>query len=91
MDEPNYGDISVWQKIQLIQEWAPLIKYGQDFLIEHDSYKKTVIANDCLEWLASKSKTKLDDELISKIDAILKTKEGEDFVRWVVSKIEGTT
>jgi len=87
--EPNYGDISVWQKIQLIQEWSPLISFAQGFLAERDSFKKTLIVNDCLEWLASKSKTKLDDELVQKLDDILKTKEGESFVRWIVQKIEG--
>lgn len=89
-EQQEYGDISVWQKIQLIQEWSPLISFGQAFLAEQDMFKKTVIVTDCLEWLASKSKTKLDDELVAKIDALLKTKQGEDFVRWLVSKIEGT-
>lgn len=91
-DTPNYGNIgsiSIWEKIRLIQEWSPILTYGQAFLSEHDTHKKTLIVADCCEWLAGKSGNKTDDELVDHISAVLKSPQGEALVRWVVSKIEG--
>jgi hypothetical protein len=89
-DTPNYEDgLSVWQKIQLVQEWSPVLTYGQSFLAERDTHRKTLIAADFCEWLAEKSGNRVDDELVQHVENILKSPEGESFVRWVVAKIEG--
>ena len=88
-EQPNYGSLSVWEKIRLIQEWSPILTYGQAFLSEHDTHKRTLIVSDLCEWLASKSGTSTDDELVDHVAAILKSPQGEAFVRWIVEKIEG--
>jgi hypothetical protein len=91
MADDNYGEIanlSVWDKIRLIQEWSPLLTYGQSFLAEHDPHKKSLIVADLCEWLAGKSNNKVDDELVDHITAVLKSPQGEALVRWVVTKIQ---
>lgn len=84
----NYGDnLSVWEKIRILQEWAPVLTYVQAFLGVRDAHQKSLIVMDAAEWLASKTTgTKVDDELVSHLDAILKSEEGEAFLRWVLNK-----
>lgn len=85
----NLGDLTIWQKIHLIQEWSPLLTYGQMFLAERDQYKRALVVSDCCEWLASKTGSKADDELVGLIEAVLKSPQGEALVRWSVAKLEG--
>ena len=91
VEEANrYGDtLSIWQKIVLLQSWMPLMTYGQRFVGAADPYAKSLVVSECCEWLASKTDSGLDDELVKHLAALLKTKEGENLLRWVMAKIEG--
>jgi len=90
-NESNYGDnLSVWEKIRILQEWAPVLTYVQAFLATTDAHAKAVIVGDACEWLAAKTKgTKVDDELVAHLTAILRSPQGESFLRWIVAKVEG--
>lgn len=89
-DELNkYGDnLSLWSKLLLIQAWAPLLGYAQQYINAIDPYAKAVVVSDCCEWLASKTDSGLDNELVQHLAALLKTAEGERLVRWVVAKAQ---
>ena len=90
--EDKYGSaskITLWDKVRSLQEWAPVATYVQAFLSEHDPHRKSLIVADACEWLASKSKdTKVDDELVAHVTAILKSPQGESFLRWILAKVE---
>lgn len=90
-EEANrYGEtLSIWQKIALLQSWMPLMSYGQRFMAAADPYAKSMVVSECCEWLASKTDSGLDDELVKHLAALLKTKEGENLLRWVMAKVEG--
>ena len=93
MTEDNkslYGsNLSLWEKLRLIQEWAPVLTFAQAFLSAEDPHRKALVVTDCCEWLASKTGgTTVDDELVSHLSAVLRSKEGEAFLRWVVSKVQ---
>lgn len=80
---------TVWDKLRMLQEWAPVLVYVQDLLSTNDVHEKSLIVANCCEWLASKTEgTTVDDELVSHITAVLKSPEGEALLRWVVAKIE---
>lgn len=86
----QYGSaLSIWEKLVLIQAWAPLLTFGQRFVSTPDPYAKAVVVGECCEWLASKTDSGLDDELVKHLAAVLKTEEGETLVRWVVAKAQG--
>jgi hypothetical protein len=86
----QYGDsLNLWQSIALLRKWSPLLAFGQQYLAAFDPFAKAVVVSECAEWLASKTDSGLDDELVRHLAAVLKTKEGEQLVRWAVSKIEG--
>jgi hypothetical protein len=92
VDENKYGsagNISLWDKVRILQEWSPVVSYVQAFLAEHDPHRKSLIVADACEWLASKSKgTTVDDELVAHVTAILRSPQGESFLRWILSKVE---
>lgn len=83
--------MSVWEKIKFVQDWMPLVSYIQAILATTDPHQKSLAVADACEWLASKSKTTVDDELVSHLTAILKSPQGESFLRWVLAKIEGVS
>jgi hypothetical protein len=85
----QYGNgLNLWQSLMLLQRWAPLIGYGQRFMGEGDPYKRSLIVADAVEWLASQTQARVDDELVSRLAAVLKTPEGEALVRWVMTQVE---
>lgn len=91
-DELNrYGaSLSIWQQLQLLSAWSPLIGYGQRFVQEADPYKKSLIVAEACEWLASKTQaTATDDQLVRLLSDCLKTPQGEALVRWALLKAEG--
>jgi hypothetical protein len=77
--------LSVLQQLRLLGEWAPLLSYGQRWISETDAHKRLLIVGDAGEWLASKSATKLDDQLIDHLVAVAKTAEGEALIRFIVA------
>lgn len=88
-EEANrYGaSLNIWQQIQLLTTWSPLIGFGQRFVGELDAYKRTLIVAEALEWIAAKTDARLDDEVVALIGAILQTPQGEAFVRWALAKV----
>lgn len=88
-EEANrYGaSLNIWQQIQLLTTWSPLISYGQRFLNERDAYKRSLIVAEALEWLAAKTDAKLDDELTKLMSDILRTPQGEAMVMWALAKV----
>ena len=86
----QYGaNLNIWQQLQLLSAWSPLIGYGQRFVNEADPWKRSIIVSEAAEWLASKTKAQADDQLVRLISDLLKTKEGEALVRWCLLQVEG--
>lgn len=82
-EQAQYGStLNIWQAIRLLQTWHPLISYGQRFVQTVDPYQKGLIVAEAIEWLASKTDATTDDEVIRHVAAVLKTKEGEQLVRF---------
>ncbi len=83
------GNLSIWQQIALLQAWSPLLVYGQRFLAEGDPYKRSLIVSEGGEWLATKTKSQIDDRIVSRLADVLRTPQGEALVRELVSLAEG--
>ena len=54
--------LSIWEQLRLFQEWSPLIGFAQRFTLEKDSYARSVVVSEALKWVASKTRSRLDDE-----------------------------
>lgn len=86
-DEYGAYDLSWWDTLQIVQQLMPLVGYAQRLLNEPDAYKKGIVVADALEWLASRSQTTLDDECIKLVGDVVKTKEGEALIRWILAQV----
>lgn len=87
-DALNYEGLPIWEQIKLLNEWAPLLGFGQRFVAEQDAYRRSLVVADALEWLASKTKAKVDDEFVRLVEGVVRTPQGEELVRWAVSFLE---
>ena len=84
----QYGASMSWlDQIKLFQEWLPLIGFGQRFMLEPDEYVRAIIVADACEWVAHKTNTGLDDEVVTLIASVLKTQQGEALVRFLLAQI----
>jgi hypothetical protein len=82
--------MTIWEKIRILQEWSPLVTYVQAFLATKDPHSQALIVADAAEWFAAKTPgTTVDDELVDHLTAILKSPQGESFLRWTVNKLGG--
>ena len=86
-DEYGAYDLSWWDTLQMVQQLMPLVGYAQRTMNEPDAYKKGIIVGDALEWLASRSQTKIDDEVVKLVGDVVKTAEGERLIRYILSKV----
>lgn len=86
----QYGDsLSLWQSIAILKKWSPLLAFGQRYIAANDPFAKAIVVSECAEWLAIKTDSSLDDELVKHLAHVLKTPQGESLVRWAVGKVEG--
>lgn len=87
-EEQQYGNtLNIWQALRLLQTWHPLVTYGQRFVNEIDPYGKSLIVAEALEWLAAKTDAQLDDQMVRLVADVLKTKEGEQLVRFCLMQV----
>jgi hypothetical protein len=85
-EQQQYGtSLNIWQALRLLQTWHPLISYGQRFVGESDPYRKSLIVSEALEWLAGKTDSPLDDQLVRHVADVAKTPQGEALVRFCLS------
>lgn len=82
------GALNIWQQLLLLQAWAPLIGYAQRFVQTADPYAKAIIVSEAAEWVASKTDARVDDQVVKLLADILKTKEGESLVRFLLLQVE---
>jgi hypothetical protein len=84
-EQAEYGNsLNIWQALKLLQTWHPLVSYGQRFVQAVDPYQKGLIVAEAVEWLAAKTDATTDDQLVRHLSEVLKTKEGESLVRFVL-------
>ena len=85
----KYGaGLSIWAQIALLQAWAPLIGYGQRFVNEADPFRKGLVVAEAAEWLASRTDSKADDQVVKLLADVLKSPQGEALVRWCLLQVE---
>lgn len=87
-NEELYGSsLPLLDKLKLFADWAPLLGRMQEISAAKTPYDQAVAIVNAFEWAAGKSDTKLDDEAIFHIEAVLKTPECKAFAEWLASKV----
>ena len=75
------------EQIRLLAEWSPLLGYARRYSAEPDANARSVIVADALEWAASRTESRLDDDLARHVAAVLKTPEGAALVQRIVQLV----
>jgi hypothetical protein len=87
-EQQEYGNaLTIWQALRLLQTWHPLVTYGQRFVQAIDPYQKGIIVTEAAEWLASKTDSDVDDQLVRHLAAVAKTSEGEQLIRFCLGLV----
>ena len=82
-EQAEYGNtLNIWQALRLLETWSPLLGYGQKFVNTIVPYAKGVVVGEAAEWLASKTDSEVDDQLVRHLAAVAQTKEGEQLIRF---------
>lgn len=72
--------------VRLLVEWAPLLGYAKRLSTAKDDGERANVIADALEWLASRTGNRMDDELAARIAAVLKTPQGAALAGWIADK-----
>lgn len=72
--------------IRLLAEWAPLVGYARRLSAASTDSQRADAIGDVIEWLASKTESRLDNELAKRLAAVLRTQEGADLAGWISDK-----
>ena len=84
----QYGSaLNIWEALRLLQRWSPLVNYARAFVAEIDPHKKSLIVVDACEWLAQQTDASLDNELVRRVSAVARTKEGEELIRFCLYQV----
>jgi hypothetical protein len=87
-EQQEYGNsLNIWQALRLLQTWHPLINFAREFAATVDPYKKSLVVSQACEWLASKTDSPVDDQLVRHVSDVLKTAEGEALVRFCLAQV----
>jgi hypothetical protein len=69
------------QQIRTLAQWSPLLGFARRWSAEPNANRKGEILADALEWAASQTAGRIDDQLAQHIAAVLRTHEGAALVR----------
>jgi hypothetical protein len=87
-EQAEYGSVlNIWQALRLLQTWHPLVTYAQQFVNTIDPYQKGLVVANAAEWLASKTDSEVDDQLVRHLAAVARTAEGEQLIRFCLGLV----
>lgn len=81
--------MTISQKLKLALEWAPAIQMVTAIGSAKAGQERAVATIRLLEFLALRTETPLDDDLLRLVRAILLTKEGGELLDYVAALIQG--
>lgn len=88
-EEIEYGAFPLIEKLKLLAEWAPLLSRLQLVAVAKTPHEQALAVVSTLQWAAGKSETDIDDQALRHFEALLKTKEAQEFINWSLEQIFG--
>ena len=77
-----YGALSLVGKIALLAQWAPLLAKLEAISVAKTPAEKAVAIIAALRLAADKTPTDKDNDLLTLVEAVIKTPEGLALVNW---------
>ena len=87
MDEDFGLSMSWLEKLKLLSEVAPLLAHLQMAFAESDPHKQTMALIDAAQWAAGRTDTKIDDEALGHIEAVMRTPEAQRALAFAMAKL----
>lgn len=75
---------SLNEKLRVLVEWSPLIGLASEISAATTPLERALKISAALRWVAGKTNTKLDDELVDLLEAVLKSPEGAALFKYLV-------
>lgn len=75
---------SLKEKLQLLVEWSPLIGLASEISAAKTPLERALRISAALRWAASKTQTKVDEELVDLLEQVLRSPEGAALFNYVV-------
>ena len=75
------------EKIRLLAEVGPLLAHLQVAFAESDPHKQALAMIDAAQWAAGRTDTKIDDEALGHIEAVMRTPEAQRALAFAMAKL----
>ena len=83
------GGLPILDQLRLLAQWGPLLSYLQAIATAPTARSRAEAALAALLFAAGKTDTKIDDDLISHLEGILKSPQGAEFFDWLIALVGG--
>ncbi len=83
--------ISLSDKIRLLVEWAPGLSLLSALSAARTPADRADAALKLMQFVATKTATPIDDEVVARLRALLQTKEGYELFEYVVGLVSALT
>jgi hypothetical protein len=81
---------SIAEKLRVIVEWSPLIGMVSDISAASTPLERALKIFAVLRWVAEKTDSAIDDDLVNMLEDILKTPEGAALFEYLRSLVAST-
>ena len=78
-------------RIRLPVEYEPLLGYAQEIVNTDDLHKRVLLVMEAAAWLADRSDSPADDDVLRLVSAVLESEEGEALFHYIVDSLKGLT
>ena len=83
-----YGSLSIIDKVKLLAAWAPMLAKLEAVAVAKTPQEKAIALVAALRLCADQTKTSKDNNVLDRVEAILKTPEGQALIEWF-TKVAG--
>lgn len=77
-----YASLSIIDKVKLLAAWAPMLAKLEAVAVAKTPHEKAIALVAALRLCADQTKTSKDNNVLDRVEAILKTPEGQALIEW---------
>jgi len=81
------NELGMFSNLRLMVELAPLLGKLQDLMAASTPQEQAIALVAVCRFGAGKTDTKMDDEALDRVEAVLRTDAGKELLNWVLKQI----
>lgn len=79
------GGMPILDQLKMLATWGPMLGFLQQVATSATPKDKAVAVLEALLFAAGKTQTKVDDEVVTHLEEILKSPQGGAFFNWLIT------